>query len=458
MGRRRTANDRRRPSAMCIITGWSRGVEIGANSQNPCSNGGCAMWRAMLLVLAVMVAPAGGAGKGVKLEQCRGCRALQVVETGPNTFELTLLPEAAGIPFQSFAFTLKGSLGLRAVATIVNAGKSSAPEVWPFAIPVASGDGGRSWYRLSSAEYRAGEYRIEVTMTSPEVVVSYAPLYGNERWLALLDTLMRRRLLIRVDTLVAEDGRVPVLVGVVGERSENARAVVWLLARQHAGEAGGSWVLQGFLRWLLAGNESVRTLLQRAVVYIVGVVNAEGVELGNYRTDGRGHDIADDWVDGPVEGSSVVAALRELVVESSSSGRLAALVDLHAHSSERRNFALIPVAPVGSYERASRTVALLDSLTGNVSRRLSTLTDLRPTGLAAGWVVNRFGANAFVLEVAYQDLATMDRCGEYVSTAQLEEIGAALGEAIVATEFGGRSGAIRGAAMPLRGEIRACRQ
>jgi hypothetical protein len=75
---------------------------------------------------------------------------------------------------------------------------------------------------------------------------------------------------------------------------QDQKKVVWLMARQHAWEAGTSWVMEGILHQLLGSDEG-RTLLDRMVFQVIPMADPDGVARGGVRFNQFGHDLNRNW-------------------------------------------------------------------------------------------------------------------------------------------------------------------
>lgn len=114
---------------------------------------------------------------------------------------------------------------------------------------------------------------------------------------------------------------------------------IWLHARTHPGETGGSFVIEGALRFLLGDSMEARWLRERYIFHIVPMHNVDGVVVGNYRTTPASENLELGWVRNmaqPLELAShaphEVKLLHALARDATSAGGALTLA-LNLHSS-----------------------------------------------------------------------------------------------------------------------------
>jgi hypothetical protein len=107
----------------------------------------------------------------------------------------------------------------------------------------------------------------------------------------------------------------------------DAPAAVWVQARQHAWEAGSSWVGQGFLNWVTSEDPLARTLRETTEIYFVPIMDVDNVATGAGGKDAVPRDHNRDWADQPLYPE--VAAAQRRLAELDQSGRLRLFLDLH---------------------------------------------------------------------------------------------------------------------------------
>jgi murein tripeptide amidase MpaA len=64
-----------------------------------------------------------------------------------------------------------------------------------------------------------------------------------------------------------------------------------MCGRMHPGETNASWLMHGFIRFILSTSSKAKQLRKIAVFKIIPMLNPDGVILGNYRASLAGCDI-----------------------------------------------------------------------------------------------------------------------------------------------------------------------
>jgi len=73
------------------------------------------------------------------------------------------------------------------------------------------------------------------------------------------------------------------------ESYHKSKKYVIVCARVHPGESNASFIMQGFIKYLL--SEQARGLRDRIIFKLVPISNPDGVIIGNYRTSLSGNDL-----------------------------------------------------------------------------------------------------------------------------------------------------------------------
>lgn len=130
----------------------------------------------------------------------------------------------------------------------------------------------------------------------------------------------------------------------IGDASKEDAAThgVWIQARQHAWEAGSSWVGQGIIDWLASDDPAAAKLRSSATVYYVPIMDVDNVAMGAGGKDAVPRDHNRDWDDKPHYPE--VAAAQERILKLNADGRFDVFIDLHnPGGSERRPYFFGPI-------------------------------------------------------------------------------------------------------------------
>lgn len=372
-----------------------------------------------------------------------GANLLTWVERKTNEFDITLRKDNGEHPYQWYLFGIEAPVGEKLTFHIVGAGASAAPNAWQFALPVVSHDGGASWERVTDTQYADGIYRFSLFTQAEQELIAYNPVYGLQRWLWFVDSISVHPRVRAVQEIGKSINGNPLhMLWISDPRTESMHALptVWIIARQHPAEVGGSWMLEGFLGWLLGNDPSAGRFLERASVVVVGFMNPDGVERGNYRTNAQGADLLTSWFAADSQVVPTVAAVKnQMYLFAESDGVIRLFLDLHSHSTIRANFSFVLNPHVAGDELHTRTLAFLKELgqlNDDFSRDLSAAGIMGVGAIASGWAFREFGASAVVVESSYQDLDAMGRCGEYMTVRRLNALGRDIGRAVASVYFG----------------------
>jgi hypothetical protein len=111
------------------------------------------------------------------------------------------------------------------------------------------------------------------------------------------------------------------------DATHGQRHTIWIQARQHAWEAGSSWVCKGLVNWLATDDPRAESLRSMADLVIVPIMDVDNVLLGAGGKNQRPHDHNRDWSADP-HWPAVRAATKE-IRELDRDGRFDVFIDLH---------------------------------------------------------------------------------------------------------------------------------
>ena len=116
-----------------------------------------------------------------------------------------------------------------------------------------------------------------------------------------------------------------------------------LTSRVHPGETNASWMIQGLIDMLLnpadeKEEEVVNNLKEYFDIYIVPMLNVDGVINGNYRCSLAGCDLNRRWKYPSEILHPTIYHTKKLISRLSNERHLALYCDLHGHSRRKNIF------------------------------------------------------------------------------------------------------------------------
>jgi hypothetical protein len=106
-----------------------------------------------------------------------------------------------------------------------------------------------------------------------------------------------------------------------------APQAIWVQARQHAWESGGSWVGHGFLEWAASDHPDAIQLRRSTEIFFIPIMDVDNVVLGLGGKEAVPRDHNRDWADAPVYPE--VSAAQQRIRALAEAGRLRVFMDLH---------------------------------------------------------------------------------------------------------------------------------
>ncbi len=200
------------------------------------------------------------------------------------------------------------------------------PPMWSLPAQAAVSTNGTVWEHTSPAERQGNRNVYRVSPSTPRLWLAWGPPYT----LKDANQLIRKacELCRGATSFTLARTRGGLAVPAVRFSQPGAeRFGVWVQARQHAWECGSSWVLQGFVGWLVSNDPSAQSLRQRADIVAIPMMDVDSVEQGQGGKKQVPHDQDEDWGDEPYF-PEVRAGMEQLSVLTKS-GKLDLFLDLH---------------------------------------------------------------------------------------------------------------------------------
>jgi len=326
-----------------------------------------------------------------------------VQASSPSNIQLEIKKDNQSDFFQWFHFKLHNTERCEHVMHIINASEAAYVEGWENYQAVASYDR-QEWFRVPTT-YDGKQLTVTLTPEFDSVYFAYFSPYSYERHQDLIHSA-QLDIDCQLDVLGQTlDGRDMSLL-VVGEPSDDKKKV-WITARQHPGETMAEWFTEGFIDRLLDEDDGVaRSLLNKAVFYIVPNMNPDGSVRGHLRTNAAGVNLNREWQTPSLEKSPEVYLVREKM--------LATGVDLHldVHGDEA-----LPVNFVAGCEGIPSYDERMKGLEDKFKEILLAITPefqddkgypkdapgQANLTLASNWVGEQFNCLAYTLEMPFKD-------------------------------------------------------
>ena len=225
--------------------------------------------------------------------------------------------------FQWFYFRLHGAEGFPCVIHLENAGEASYPEGWVNYSVYASYDR-VTWFCIPTT-YKDGVLTFEYTPLENSMFFAFSAPYTYDQHLDMVSAAqLSPSCVLDIMGETVEGRDIDLLV--VGEPDKSKRNI-WVIARQHPGEPQSEWFMQGLTERLLDESDPVsRTLLSKAVFYLVPNMNIDGSVLGNLRVNAAGRNLNREWGNPDPELSPEVYYVRKKMEETG----VDLFLDIHA--------------------------------------------------------------------------------------------------------------------------------
>jgi hypothetical protein len=358
-----------------------------------------------------------------------------VERVGDQTFNLTIRFDTNSelLNWYSFRIATQGSIPL--TFRITNAGQTSVAPAWPICRPALSTDGGTTWQRTPDVVYDGQTFSFTHTPASNADWVAYVPVYNFSRWTGIVEDIRNHPRVTSLRVIANSLNGNPIhLVEVTDPAiAEENKTIVWVTARQHPMEAGGSWMAEGMLNWLLGGSPQAAELTRRSVVFLVPFMNPDGVLLGNYRVNSLGMNLNRVWDDPQPEFAPSVAAVEREMESAVASGReIEIFVDFHTWSTKLENFLIYTSAEASSTAMAAEIEAfmeLMSEINPDFSADRAIAGGGTDTRLARPWAFQTLGIQAVTFEGAYQYVDYGPNRGQYMTAERYLALGEAFGKA-----------------------------
>jgi hypothetical protein len=175
--------------------------------------------------------------------------------------------------------------------------KPGACPMYAETIPVFSYDG-RTWTHFPAMEWddQLKEATLKFRPESNTVWIAHVPPYTHSdllKLLAELDHSPHARLEVIGKTVQQRDLHLVTVTDF--SVPDDAKKTVWLQARQHAWEAGTSYVMEGALRFVTSDDPRAAELRRQTVFKFTPMMHPDGCANGWVRFNANGFDVNRHW-------------------------------------------------------------------------------------------------------------------------------------------------------------------
>ena len=325
----------------------------------------------------------------------------------PADIQLAIRKDHNSDFYQWFHFRLHSQSTEPHTIRIVNVKDSAYPDGWKGYQAVASYDR-ENWFRV---ETQLVNEQLVITHypEAESVYFAYFAPYSYERHMDLLHQAQSSGLAQIVELGETLDGRDMSML-VVGDPADGKKKI-WITARQHPGESMAEWFVEGLLDRLLDEDDGVaRTLLEKAVFYIVPNMNPDGSVRGHLRTNAAGVNLNREWQSPSMEKSPEVYLVRQQMLETG----VDMLLDVHGDENLPYNF-VAGAEGVPSYDaRMQQLETMFKEAMLLVTPEFQTEFgyELDAPGqanltIASTWVAEQFKCLSYTLEMPFKDNANL---------------------------------------------------
>ena len=119
--------------------------------------------------------------------------------------------------------------------------------------------------------------------------------------------------------------------------SKTVKPCLFFTARVHPGETQASWMMLGMLKFLVSSAPAAQFLREAYVIFLVPMLNIDGVVFGNSRCGLAGVDLNRMWRN-PTPQHPSVLALKTLMLAQRKCRDIAMFIDLHGHTRKHNVF------------------------------------------------------------------------------------------------------------------------
>ena len=267
--------------------------------------------------------------------QFAGARLSNVERTGPLTYTVTILPENSPINMSPwYAFRIwadrKKDVSVRLVY----------PEFARHRYDPQISKDGRKWKLLekeriteidkgtgtTGAESRPKGIVMQLAIGREPLWVSAQELHDSRTVFEWMNGIAKKRKLTISDIGLSKEGR-PIKMLTIGK--PDSKKMMLVISRQHPPEVTGYFAMQSFIETVAGKSKLAKSFRNEWSIYVVPLMNPDGVDGGNWRHNSGGIDLNRDWtVFNQPEGKVISDLLKHR--EEATGGKFYFGIDFHS--------------------------------------------------------------------------------------------------------------------------------
>lgn len=295
-----------------------------------------------------------------------------------------------------------------------------------------SDDGGVNWSPSQPGSLNADNQMVyKIPVTRSELRIAWGPPFVTADAEKLLQHMADRVPdSQRFELAKTRGGRA---VNGIRVGQDNAPHQVWVNARQHAWEAGGSHVGRGFMDWVCSEDPAAQAMRANTCIYFIPIMDVDNVVLGAGGKDAQPRDHNRDWADDSIYPE--VAAAQTMIRAIQERQGLDVYIDLHNPGPKDPVFFFgpfgyseLPDPSRKKYQRwlelAAKNIREPVALVPEYRFATYVTTEEERGRMSSGWVRNRLGDQGLsvTLETGWNNPA--------MSVSGYGNIGAGLGKSL----------------------------
>ena len=367
-----------------------------------------------------------------------GASLAYALPLGVDTFRIGLKDDTNATTKDWFSFRVQQVPGRSLTFRLENL--VTASSAWLFRQPVVSTDDGQSWSRITDTGSDSTTFIFSYTVQSADDWVALSPAYSFARYLALIEELEADPAVAAVTEVGRTIGDNPLHHLEIRSQPVGTLPAVWAVARQHPGEPGGSYMMEGFLRWAVSSDPDAVTLRSRAEIHAIPFLNADGVLAGNQRVNLAGLDLNRQWANPTLaESPSVYWAQDAITNFRDAGGQTRIMLDFHSAPKGRSNFFYYNQEASSSTPFYTEMRALIDtiqSINGDFVPLENSVARPVQGERVRGWGFSELDTHGLTIESSGNDVRYGPFTGQQMTPERLLALGEAVGRGILRELFG----------------------